>query len=250
MTMTPFKPGRSPTAAEIDPLAIKRKLGCTMEQAHQQATTLRKSRKVFVNDIYTVFVRDVDWPGVGPMKHLSIKRNDKEPIHDWRHLQQIKNMLVGPECEGVEIYPAESRLIDEANQYHLWVFTDPEIKIPIGPRNRIVAGQDTVSGAKQRPFEPPLSAFNEEEPVQQRVNRRMLEKHELGIVIDVSGCERTPEGYYVLTEFVDGKDYADCKTQEWIWSIGRRKTDGVLLASTDSHGVFYQHPDFECVWLR
>ena len=53
----------------------------------------------------------------GDMFWLSIKRRDRAPVHDWRELQQIKNMIVGDEHEGFEVYPAESRLVDTANQY-------------------------------------------------------------------------------------------------------------------------------------
>jgi hypothetical protein len=55
---------------------------------------------------------------------LSIKRRDREVIRDWRELQAIKNAIVGPEHEGFELYPAESRLVDTANQFHLFVFMD------------------------------------------------------------------------------------------------------------------------------
>lgn len=64
--------------------------------------------------------------------HLSIKRKDREPCRDWRHLQEIKNELVGEECEGVELYPAESRVVDTANQTHLWIYSDPDEMIPLG----------------------------------------------------------------------------------------------------------------------
>lgn len=86
--------------------------------------------KVYKNDIYTVLVREHKNPGMPEMIWLSIKRNDRETIHDWRDLQKIKNMLVGEENEGAELYPAESRLVDSANQYHLWVLKDPTIKFP------------------------------------------------------------------------------------------------------------------------
>lgn len=42
-----------------------------------------------------------------PVKHLSIKRLSKGVVHDWRELQRIKNELTHPECEAVELYPAE-----------------------------------------------------------------------------------------------------------------------------------------------
>src|SRR5262249_13701026 len=53
--------------------------------------------------------------------HLAIFRNDRQPVHDWRDLQRVKNDICGPEAEACEIYPAESRLCDRANTYHLWV---------------------------------------------------------------------------------------------------------------------------------
>jgi len=85
--------------------------------------------------------------------HVSIKRLDKEPIHDWRDLQEIKNQLCGPEREGLEIYPAESRLVDTANQYHLWVLPEG-LTVPVGWHVRMVSGEDEADkiGAKQRPL--------------------------------------------------------------------------------------------------
>jgi hypothetical protein len=38
---------------------------------------------------------------------LSAKRVDREPLQDWRVLQEIKNALVGEECEAIELFPAE-----------------------------------------------------------------------------------------------------------------------------------------------
>lgn len=75
-----------------------------------------KGGQHWLNDTYQVEVREHcpgrDWP---PMLWLSIKRRDKEWIHDWRELQEIKNQLIGPEHEAVELYPSESRVIDGAN---------------------------------------------------------------------------------------------------------------------------------------
>jgi len=86
--------------------------------------------EVYVNDIYQVNVqrnKQADYmvreaTMKGKMTYLSIKRLDKKSIHDWRHLQEIKNELCGEDCEAVEIYPVEKRLVDTANQYHLFVF--------------------------------------------------------------------------------------------------------------------------------
>jgi hypothetical protein len=107
--------------------------------------------EIWLNDLYQVNVRFI--PEMG-MKHLSIKRRNKHPVHDWRHLQRIKNEIVGEECEALEIYPAESRLVDTANQYHLWAFTDPSYRIPCGFNyGRVVMDAGAgLDGSKQRAF--------------------------------------------------------------------------------------------------
>ena len=65
--------------------------------------------------------------------------------------------------------------------------------------------------------------------------------------IDLAGMPR--EGrFYVLAQFVEEQDYCDSRTGAWMWSIGQRKSDGVILASDD--GEFYQNPEYECLWLR
>lgn len=70
------------------------------------------------NRLYEAIVRRGDG-----ITHLSIKRRDRSAIRDWRHLQQIKNDVLGPDAEAVELFPRESRLIDTANEYHLWSLT-------------------------------------------------------------------------------------------------------------------------------
>jgi len=87
---------------------------------------------IYANYMYTCIVRSkpkVTW--------LSVKRNDIEPIHNWRHLQQIKNDICGEEREAIELYPAMSRIVDAANQYHLWVLPAGHI-IDMGFKDRMV----------------------------------------------------------------------------------------------------------------
>lgn len=89
-----------------------------------------------------------------------IKRNDRMPIHDWRHLQQIKNDICGEDREAVELYPATDRVNDGANQYHLWVLPKGK-RMAIGSPLRIVMSEKEAlgyaPGAKQRPFQEGLS---------------------------------------------------------------------------------------------
>lgn len=109
----------------------------------------------WTNDIYEVFVYKGDKVPNGT-KHditwLSLKRIDRAPIQNWRHLQQIKNDVCGKQYTAIEIYPAEKNLIDQANQYHLWVFTDGYTPAFgwVGSRITGTTNQAKKIGAKQR----------------------------------------------------------------------------------------------------
>jgi len=103
--------------------------GATRAEAKAQYNRLKKD-VIYVNDLYQVNV-DYDSYRHQRLTHLSIKRLDKQPVRDWRHMQQIKSEIMGPEREGFELYPAESRVVDGANQFHLWV-TDEGNTIPAG----------------------------------------------------------------------------------------------------------------------
>lgn len=115
-----------------------------------------KDEEYWENDEYQVHVRTIssERDDVPDMKHLSICRTDKQAVHDWRAFQRIKNELCGPEWEGVEIYPAESRLVDAANQYHLWCF---QFTLGFGFGTRMVASPAQVEivspASTQREFE-------------------------------------------------------------------------------------------------
>ena len=113
--------------------------------------------EVFKNDLYTVHKTRHQWPGnsnAPAVIHLSIRRNDRHWARDWRHFQKIKNELVDPECEGVELYPAESRLMDTSNQFHIWVLEDPGARFPFGYEDgRVTMSSDLLNmGSRQRPL--------------------------------------------------------------------------------------------------
>jgi len=111
--------------------------------------------EIWLNDTYQVAIhRNTPNHMMGDdisIDHLSIKRRDRETIHDWRDLQEIKNLLAGPEREAIEIYPREGRRVDTANQYHLWVFPAGTC-VPCGWNVRMVSGAEDAAkiGAKQR----------------------------------------------------------------------------------------------------
>lgn len=124
------------------------------EQAMKHTNTIVHTHdEIWGNDIYLVFVTRTfkgNPPGTPPMTWLSIKRHDKEPCNDWRDFQFIKNQLVGPECEAVQMYPAESRLVDASNQYHLLCLKDKALRFPFGFNEGRVISEHPFKGGKQR----------------------------------------------------------------------------------------------------
>lgn len=103
----------------------------------------------WINDLYQVEKSYYDHDIV----QLCIRRRDGAPVFkDWRHFQRIKNQLVGEECEGMELYPAESRLQDTSNKYHIWCVTDPEFRFPVGFWERETVDQEVRGppGIRQR----------------------------------------------------------------------------------------------------
>jgi hypothetical protein len=113
--------------------------------------------EMWQNSRYTVIVfrNEPHEPDMPRMIHLSIRRNDRQRPgpEKWRDFQRIKNELVGPDHEGAELYPAEERVADCADQYHVFVFADPDMRFPFGFREGLRAGPSPDSPAAQTPFE-------------------------------------------------------------------------------------------------
>lgn len=112
--------------------------------------------KHYMNDIYHVAVDPETEHGFpdSDVWHLSIKRHDREPIFDWRELQEVKNQICGSEAEGLMLFPAESRVVDTANQYHIYAVMrqgDTQFpQVPFGMFGGIK--QESADGAINRPF--------------------------------------------------------------------------------------------------
>jgi len=140
------------------------------------------AHEVWANDLYQIVVTymgeimgDETHDRQGFM-HLSMKRHDRHPMADWRHYQAIKNEIAGPEREAVEIFPAESRLVDSANEYHLWVFPEGYV-IEFGFTEQLVSSDYQTKAfndgrsrgehkGRQRPFQPglPVAVGRNEKP--------------------------------------------------------------------------------------
>jgi hypothetical protein len=134
------------TKSNMDLLSFKDRIklvqnlvgGLGKQLTHKQAKSLVNelcSSKTYQNDIYCVHhfqkkqTNNYIWNMgfVDHMDYLSIKRIDKSPARSWTDFQNIKNELIedGKDRYAVEIYPPEDRLVNTANQYHLWI-------LPIG----------------------------------------------------------------------------------------------------------------------
>jgi len=88
--------------------------------------------------------------GGGPYAVIGITALNEEARHDWREFQQIKNDLIGEEWEGVELYPAESRLVDPSNRFFLFCFP-PGVLGALGfPQRKVEGPRD--GGPPQRAF--------------------------------------------------------------------------------------------------
>jgi hypothetical protein len=120
----PYFNGRIPTPQE--------------KAAHiDRAVELLTPIKVFQNNLYRVEIVHTP-PSTPTFTHLSITRLDGGTCKEWAHMQAIKNEVVGPEYEAIELFPAESRLVNTGNQYHLWVHSDPAFRFPLGWAHRMV----------------------------------------------------------------------------------------------------------------
>ncbi len=105
--------------------------------------------EIYVNDIYQVAVyRNEDADDLvhveelkGRCTWLSIKRRDKRPVNNWQDMQTIKNRLVGVNCDAIQMFPAESRMVNTANQYHLIVLPEGQ-GLPFGWGKRAVSTED------------------------------------------------------------------------------------------------------------
>ena len=142
--------------------ALARDYDASVETARQVLDDIERHEAVWVNSRYQVNVRHLEaradgWPA---LVHLSIKRRDRAPLgpERYRDFMRIKDELLGPEHEAVELYPARSRETDAANQYHLFCLASDGIRFPFGFDDArhvtdLPNGGRGASGARQAPFE-------------------------------------------------------------------------------------------------
>lgn len=125
--------------------------------------------EVWASEFYEVHIRKKNPHTFGDdvdLWHLAINTKDHEPTRDWRDLQEIKNIMCGKEAEGIELFPAESRLVDTRNQYHIWVLMEKKmskyVRFPFGFEKRNVVDLNP-NGLKQRKNDTQESTHNVED---------------------------------------------------------------------------------------
>jgi len=163
----------------------------TRRQSHRPKpwTAMRFSHRagksdVYGNDRYTVTLTSAGDEGLEGMVHLSIHNHSRSATgaHDWRHFQRIKNELLGPEREAVELFPAESRLVDTSNEFHLWVAPEG-FQFPFGFTERSVADsrRDYLDTVPDEELEPIARDLGVKDPATLRTKvRRRSKQRRLG----------------------------------------------------------------------
>lgn len=97
--------------------AMIKEAGVSRREAVEQVrATVRDLEQdaLFKSSLYQVMVRERD--GL----HVTVKRLDREPIFERDDLIEIGRQFMPTDAIAVELYPAESRIVDTANQYHLF----------------------------------------------------------------------------------------------------------------------------------
>ncbi len=105
--------------------------------------------ETYINNVYQVAVyRGEDADDLvhveelkGRCVWLSIKRIDRKPMNNWQDMQTIKNRIVGSDRDAIQMFPAETRIVNTANQYHLIVLPSDTI-FPFGWGRRAVVTEN------------------------------------------------------------------------------------------------------------
>jgi hypothetical protein len=145
----------------LKPREIIRKtmaLGMTRIEAKAQYDRLNRL-EWWGNEIYSIRVdRDTDLHAMGAeirMVHISFHRRDQAPATDWRDMQAIKNATVGEDADAISLNPAESRVVDTANEFHLWAPFERDsgkpVRVPIGWQVGLRC-EKPYEGSVQRPI--------------------------------------------------------------------------------------------------
>jgi hypothetical protein len=111
------------------------------DMTREEAIEALRADEYWWNDTYCATVKRFQSRSpFMPSTQLNIFRRDDGIVRDWYDLQRIKSDVLGVNVEAFELFPAENRLVDTANSYHLWAFpAGYRIPLPIAlGRGRMV----------------------------------------------------------------------------------------------------------------
>jgi hypothetical protein len=108
------------------------------ERLAEESYQYQKRSEKWENSKYKVtFDRQCDhvhpnWPEGLACWYISFSMKDGGHLIDWREIQEMKNQVVGEEHEAVMLFPKDSRCMDTANQFHLYIIGDKGQEFPVG----------------------------------------------------------------------------------------------------------------------
>ncbi len=91
--------------------------------------------RAYNNHTYSVQVFAVVESRLGLVTPLGIRRHDQGLNFPWYDLQRIKNEVTDPERAAIEVFPAESDLVDDANMRWMWVL-ESGVKFKFNPTGK------------------------------------------------------------------------------------------------------------------
>lgn len=56
------------------------------------------------------------------IRHLAISTRSGVKLHKFYDLMELKDVICGPDCEAVQVYPKRAEVVDAADMTHLFVF--------------------------------------------------------------------------------------------------------------------------------
>jgi hypothetical protein len=101
---------------------------------HVAGRSLTAETTAHFNNRYEVLITEHD-----DHTHLRVSRITREPINShWSEMNRIKNELIedGSRRWGMEFYPPEADLVDQANWYHMLI-----LKLGAEPQHRLQLGK-------------------------------------------------------------------------------------------------------------
>lgn len=84
-----------------------------------------------VNNLYMVFLCKDTVTEWGIVSRLMVRRNDGKTDVPWKDMQRIKTEVFGSTRTGIQVFPPEADLVDDANIYHVWVLPEG-FNLPFG----------------------------------------------------------------------------------------------------------------------